>query len=311
MNKKLLIILFFCVGLVFPLISQGQGSLKFRFSGNSTVFLKEPGGREINYPLIDTLNFYKGPFPSFTHRAGLGFDAEVYGAIFSKLYLGLEVSNDLMTGENNNPGLYNFQFTDSLQLTATDPKTDTIYIYRTNDPIKYRTTLWSFMANFRFYPFNLGRARPFLKAGAGMSLVKTELSLKNPSLWITDTSLVYGKPVLFSTDRSTVNPVLTLAAGIGVEVQLTDKVSLYTDYSYKMINSDLLDGRPNFNYVKETGKLERFYPWSTAGKLSFGIVYTLKDNFSLFGGTRNTGKNGKTGGRTTPHLPFYELKPAN
>jgi opacity protein-like surface antigen len=310
MNKKLVIILAFCLSLVYPVISQGQGSLKFRFGANSTRFIREPGGKEVNFPLIDTLNLYKGPFTSFTHLGGLGFDAEVYGALIPNLYMGFEISDDLLTGENNNPGLYNFQYTDSLQLTATDPETDTIYIYRTNDPIKYRTTLWSFMANFRYYPLNIGRVHAFIKAGAGLSLVSTRLSLKNPSLWMTDTTLVYGKPVLFSTDRSGIVPALTFSAGIGVEVQMTSRISLYSDLSYKIVDSDLLDGRPNFNFIKETGRLERFNPWTTASKFSFGIVYTLNDNFTLFGGGRTSIK-GDRGGRTSPHLPFYKLKPAD
>jgi hypothetical protein len=76
-----------------------------------------------------------------------------------------------------------------------------------------------------------------------------------------------------------------------------------------MVKSDLLDGRPNFDFNKETGKLDRFNTWSTAGKLTFGIVYILKDNFSLFGGGGSSSKKGAIGGRTSPFLPYYELKP--
>jgi hypothetical protein len=309
MKKRLAFAFVFCFVILHPFISEGQGTLKFRFSGNSTRFMKEPNGKEINLPSVDTLNLYKGPFPDFTHRGGLGFEAEVFGSLSDKFYVGLEIGNSLLTGENDDPGLFNFQFTDSLQLYATDPLTDTIYIYRTNDPLKYRTTLISFMANFRFYPLTQGMFRPFIKASAGLSLVGTELSLKNPSQWMEDTTLIYGPPVLYSTERSGVVPALTLGGGIGFELQLTEKISLYTDYSYKMVKSDLLDGRPNFNFNKETGTLDRFNTWSTASKLTFGIVYTLNDNFSLFGGGGGSGKKGDTGGRTSPFLPFYELKP--
>jgi len=306
----LIIAVVFCCIIVYPLISEGQGTLKFRISGNSTKFMKEPQGKEINLPYIDSLILYKGPFPDFDHRGGLGFEAEVFGALSDKFYVGLEFSNDLLTGENDDPGMFNFQFTDSLQLHATDPFTDTIYVYRTMDPLKYRTSLISFMANFRFYPVSAGRFRPFIKASAGLSLVKTELSLKNPSQWMEeDTTLNYGPPVLFSTDRSGVVPALTLGGGVGFEVQLTKKISLYTDWSYKMVKSDLLDGRPDFDFNKDTGTLARFNTWSTAGKLTFGIVYILNDNFSLFGGGGGSSKKGKERGQTSPFLPYYELKP--
>jgi len=311
MNNRLLIVLLIMVALFPPTPVAGQGSLKFRFSGNSTRFMSEPQGEEIIVPFIDTLNLYKGPFPGFIHRGGLGFEAEIYGALSEKFYIGLEIGNNLLTGENDDPGLYNFQFTDSLQLISTDPLTDTIYIHRTADPLKYRTTLLSVMANFRFYPLTEGMFRPFLKASAGLSLVGTELSLKNPSLWATDTTRIYGPPILFSTERGGMMPALTLGGGAGFELQLTDKIALYADISYKMVKSDLLDGRPNFDFNSETGTLDRFNTWSTTSKFSFGVVYTLNDNFWLFGGSGGGSKKGDTGGRTSPHLPFYELKPGN
>lgn len=309
MNNRLVISLIFCATLFHPMLVEGQGTLKFRFSGNSTRFMSEPQGKEIIVPYIDTLNLYKGPFPGFTHRGGLGFEAEVYGSLSDRFYVGLEIGNNLLTGENDDPGFYNFQFTDSLQLTSTDPLTDTIYIHRTDYPLKYRTTLLSVMANFRFYPLTEGMFRPFLKASAGLSLVSTELSLKNPSLWTTDSTREYGPPVLFSTDRGGMVPALTLGGGLGFELQITEKLSLYADWSYKMVKSDLVDGIPNFDYNGDTGGLERFNTWATTSKISFGIVYTLNDNFNLFGGGGGGSKKGGSGGITSPSLPFYELKP--
>jgi hypothetical protein len=38
-------------------------------------------------------------------------------------------------------------------------------------------------------------------------------------------------------------------------------------------------------------------------------VYILNDSFSLFGGGGGSGKKSDQGGRTSPTLPFYELKP--
>jgi hypothetical protein len=309
MKKRLVIAFVLCFVIIHPLISEGQGALKFRFSGNSTRFLKEPQGKEINFPMVDSLILDKGPFSGFNHRGGMGFEAEIFGALSDQFYLGFEISNNLLTGENDNPGMFNFQFTDSLQLHYNIPLNDTTYIVRTMDPLKYRTTLVSFMASFRFYPLTRGLFRPFIKASAGLSLVGTELSLKNPSLWTTDSTINYGPPVLFSTDRSGVVPALTVGGGVGFELQLTEKISLYTDLSYKMVKSDLLDGRPNFDFNRKTGTLDRFNTWSLAGKLSFGIVYTLNDNFSLLGGGGGTSKKGGLGGRTSPHLPYYELKP--
>jgi hypothetical protein len=309
MKKSLLVICMLSFILSTSFLTKGQGTLKFRLGGNSARFLGETQGKEINYPLVDTLILYNGPFTDFSNKGGLGFEAEIMSALSDKFWIGFEISSDMMTGENDNPGLFNFQFTDSLHLQATSRLTDTIYIFRTNDPIKYKTSLLNFMANFRFYPLSGSNFRPFLKASAGLSLVSTELSLKNPALWMVDTTLIYGPPVLYSNSETGLVPALSLGGGIGCELQLTDKLGLYTDWTYRMVKCDILDGKPNFNYNLETKTLDRFNTWSTYGKFSFGIVYTLSETSSLFGGGGSKSKKGESGGMTSPHLPFYKLKP--
>ena len=131
---------------------------------------------------------------------------------------------------------------------------------------------------------------------------------------MTDPTHMYGPPVLYSKGKAEGDkgmfPAFTFGGGIGVEYQLTEKLALYIDGTYRMVYCDILDGKPNFDYNKDTDEYNRFNTWSNIGKISFGVVYTLKGGASSFGGGGGSGKKGGTsGGRTHPHLPFYEQKP--
>jgi len=281
--------------------------------------MKEPQGKEVNFPDVDSLNAKIGTIANFVHKRSMGFEAEVMNSLSEKVWIGLEISSDLMTGENDNPGFYNFQFTEKYnQLRAFDPVNDTTYIFRTNYPVKYRTSLLNFIANFRIYPVPDGRFKPFLKASAGLSLVSTELSLKAPSLWMEKATqengqLEFGPPVLFSRGTSDSSegmmPALTLGGGAGFELQLTEKIALYADVTVRMVKSDILDGIPNLDYDDKTGRFNHFNAWSNVSKFSVGLVYSLGEGYSLFGsGGKKSHGMGKNKSQH-PFLPFYEMKP--
>jgi hypothetical protein len=316
MKRVLMIICGLSFFLSSPFFSEGQ-TLKFRLSGNSTRFTGEPQGTEINHPLIDTMVFYKGIFPEFIHDRNFGFEGEIMTALSSKVWIGLEIGTDRLTGKNDNPGLFNFQYTDSLQLNFTDTlgyinKTITIY------PLKYQTSLINFIVNFRIYPLPDGRFQPFIKASAGLSLISTELALKDSREWIDTLTYLYGpklifsSPVLYSNGRGDskngIVAAFNIGGGIGCEFKVTDKLGLYADWTYRMVKSGILDGKPNFDYNKDIRDLVYFNTWSTINKFTFGIVYTLSDSFSLFGGGGSVSRKGETG-KGKPNLPFYRLKP--
>lgn len=294
------------------LFTSAQNSLKFRFGGNSAKWMGEPQGKEINYYYVDSINNTIGPVAEFINRGNLGFEAEIMMSMSEKVWLGFEFSNFKMSGENDNPGMYNFQFTDFLQLQSVDTATGVITKHLTYSPLKYQTSLLNLMGNLRFYPLPEGNFRPFVRLSAGVSFIATELALKIPTEWMKDTTLSYSAPVLYSRGKPDSpkgrSAALILGGGLGFELQLTEKIALYADGTYMMLNSDIADGKPNFDYDEEKGKFFHFNTFSNIGKLSFGIVYTLGDNYSILGGGgKGSSKSGK-GGRTSPFLPFYRIK---
>jgi hypothetical protein len=217
-------------------------------------------------------------------------------SLSEKAWLGLEVSTDKMYGENSNPGLYNFQYTDYLQLHSTDTISGLITQWITTDPLKYSTRLINLIGNFRIYPFPGGRFRPFVKVSAGLSLISTELALLSPSFWSDSLNIpnnVPGKPVLYSRGTSGSEkglwPAFTFGGGVGFEFQINDKIAAYADYSMKVVNSDIVDGRPNFDWFEDTGLLKHFNTRSNLSKISIGLVYTINDNFAGLGSGRRSG----------------------
>jgi opacity protein-like surface antigen len=330
MRNILIINTFLALLLIFPNALDAQNAIKIRLSGNSSKFLGEPKGDETMYPLIENLMEGDTLIADWLHRGGLGLNAEVMISLTSRAWLGLELSSSKFSGENFNPPLYNFQFTGLNQLQVKVIDIEEVYpIQELRYPLDYNTSLVNLLANFRFYLLNEGRFLPFVKVHSGISFVGTELAFKNSADWPPSEytifidgvaqepeNLDYGAPILFAqgTDNSAEGKKAAFNYGIGAgfEVQLNEKINLYFDYTYSAINSDLLDGRPNFNYNEETARFSRISTPGNMGKLSFGLCYKLGENLNIIGGGGSGGSKGGGGksGRQHPYLPFYQIKRA-
>jgi len=312
--------------LVFPLVLDAQNALKVRLSGNLSRFLGEPQGEEVLYPMIENILLGQGPFDEFTNQSKLGFESEVMLSLTEKAWIGLELSSSRFSGVNENPPLYNFQYTDfnQLQVQILDIQ-ESLLLPEIQYPLVYNTSLINLLVNFRFYLSAEGRFRPFLKVHSGVSFIGTELALKNSADWPPAVytvfvegvaqpaeNLDFGAPVLFSRGTSTSPegrvPALNLGGGVGFEFQINEKLSLYSDFTFAMVNSDLLDGRPNLDFNVTTSRLERFNTFGNLSKLNVGICYSLGEGFSVFSGSKNSVKSSGKGGRQHPYLPFYEIK---
>jgi len=231
MKNNRIAVTFLVVMLCAGLASTGQNTLKLRVSGNSSRFISEPQGSEVSFREVDSLNQTLGILKDFTHKGELGAEVEMMLSLSEKAWFGLEIGNSRMSGTSGNPGFSNFQFSNLLQLQATDT-TAAIPVsvhYRTSYPLEYKTTLFNILGNLRFYPAPDGKFRPFVKATAGVSLVSTELALSSPTLWYDElpAGQVAGPPVLFSqgTPESEKGkfPAFTFGGGIGFEYQITEK----------------------------------------------------------------------------------------
>lgn len=313
---------------VLPTALDAQNTIKIRLFGNSARFLGEPRGEEVQYPMITNSLDTNINYTGFTHQGKLGFGAEVMLSLSERAWVGFEISSSGFSGYNNVPPLYNFYYTDYNQLSVRviDQEVD-VPINEIYFPLAYTTSLINTLANFRFYLSSEGMFRPFIKAHAGVSFVASELGLKNASDWPNDQIIItvngniqnpdnldFGAPILYSRGTNT-SPegrfaALNLGGGAGFEVPINGKISFYADYTYSMINSDILDGRPNVDYLETGGLLKRFNTMGNVGRISFGLCYTIGENFNIINTSGGGGKGGGKSGRQHPYLPFYEIKRA-
>lgn len=326
MRKILIINAFLAFSLLLPTMLVAQNAIKVRLSGNWARFMGEPQGEEVAYPMIDNIISGEGPFSDFTNQSKLGLGAEVMLSLTEKVWIGLELSSSRFSGVNENPPPYNFQYTDfnQLQVRIIDIQ-QSLLLPEIQYPLVYNTSLTNLLVNFRFYLSTEGKFKPFVKAHSGVSFIATELALKNSEDWPPagytvfvegvaqlPENLDFGAPVLFSRGTSTSPegrvPALNLGGGLGFEFQFNEKLSLYSDFTFAMVNSDILDGRPNFDFNETTSRLERFNTFGNLTKLNLGICYSLGEGFSVFSGSKNSVKKSGKGGRQHPYLPFYEIK---
>lgn len=313
---------------VIPAALEAQNTVKVRLFGNTSRFLGEPRGQEVQYPMIDNILETDINYTGFTNQGKLGLGAEAMISLSEKAWVGFEVSTSNFGGYNNLPPLYNFYYTNynMLSVRAISQEID-VPIVKFHYPLEYSTSLINTVANFRFYLVSDGMFRPFIKAHAGVSFVASELSLKNASDWPDYEMLIsinnvvqnpenldYGAPIVFAQGTKSSSEgrfaALNLGGGAGFEVPVNEKISFYADYTYSMINSDILDGRPNVDFQETGGLLKRFNTMGNVGRISFGLCYTIGENFNIIGGSGGGGKGGSKSGRQHPYLPFYELKRA-
>lgn len=336
MKKTVSILTLLVLILIVPFATDAQSNLKIRLSGNTTSFLGEPNGDEVLHPDYETYNNDLtnndgNPFSDFTNQGKLGFEAELMMALSEKVWLGFEVGSSNFKGYNYNTPKYNLFGTDYPQTALRELQT-TQWIplnFQELDSLEYESSLINLLVNMRFY-LSSGRFRPFVKLHSGVSFIATELKYYTYDGWppsylnifinsvqIDPADYEFNGPTIYSRGTSTSPegrwPALNIGAGLGFEYQINEKISLYAGYTYSMINSDILDGRPNFDYNDDVdspdfGLLERFNTFGNTGRISFGLTYSIGEGVSIISGGSKGGKVGGSSGRQHPYLPFYEVK---
>ena len=276
MKKTVSILTLMALILLVTVAADAQTNLKIRLSGNTTRFLGEPNGDELPWENFgnfnnDTTNS-KFPFNDFEHQGKLGFEAELMFALTEKAWLGFEIGRSNFNGQNTNPPMYNMFYEPLEFYPRFKPKVSDTWQPLTLDQkdaqgqyvphsLKYATSTINVLANLRFY-LATERFRPFVKLHSGVSFIGTELAFFNQTgAWLPESLEINGvpqnlaefdfDPVVYSRGTSSSEegrwPALNVGAGLGFEYQINQKISLYADYTYSMINSDIVDGRPNYD----------------------------------------------------------------
>ncbi len=294
MNRKLILSLI----IVFLSVNAFSQVLKYRVGANYGKFNNEVGPEEIEHPLIGVLSNPNST--DFTHAFEPGFEAELMMLWTPNIETGLEFEYTGFSGTNDIPPYRNYYFSQDF------PDME----FYTTEPLKYTTSSMNIMLNFRYYIAPDGGIRPFFKASAGLSMVATELNYADDAFIVEhNASVIYALGT--SNSRDPRELALNYGAGLGIDFKLSDKLSFYIDGTASVINSDKVDGIPNYNYIENDGQ-EMLNPVGNKAfitQVSVGLVFTSNTDLGLnknSGGKKSSGV--KRSGHTSQWRPFYRQK---
>ncbi|MEN8115837.1 MAG: outer membrane beta-barrel protein [Bacteroidota bacterium] len=267
-------------------ISAKSQNIGFRFGVNSGMFITELGESDVPHPdaLLATpaLSTEK-----FTPQPTIGIEGEILFELSPSSYFGVEADYSRLKGFNDSPPVYNYY------LTPYNPTGQGNY---TTGPVAFNTTLINVAVNWKYFFFKESSLRPFVKLTGVVAFVGTDFTDKS------DTVVYYARGT--SNSEKGKWPAFHVGGGLGFEYKITDNVSFQADGTLTVINSDIINGVPNFTYLVEDEKeiLKYHKRPSLNAQISVGLVYYIETTRPSAGA-----KEGKRG-RVHPNLPFYRIK---
>lgn len=275
--------------LFFVAVIAANGQLiGFRFAGNTNVFLGELGDSPVPHPDA----FLETPAVSstkFSYQPTIGAEAEILFQASEMSLLGVELEYSKVKGYNDIPPVYNYYLT---------PYYAQYQDYYTTDPVAFNTTLFNVAVNWKYFFFKSSPLKPFVKLTGVVAFVATDFTFKdNPDPELFTSDVLYARGT--SNSEQNMWPAFHLGGGIGFDYMINDKWSFQVDATSTVINSDIINGVPNFTYEQVEGVDMLSYQKnpSVTFQISAGVVYYIE----LIG---QPGVKGKA----DPSLPFYRKK---
>lgn len=137
-----------------------------------------------------------------------------------------------------------------------------------------------------------------------------EFNYEDPEIWDQKAIPEDFERVLYA--NSSRESGFTFGGGAGLALNMSENLAIYFDGSVMNIGSDLIDGIPNYDYVKADGR-DQMIPIdgkSLTYQFTIGFVFTTGTDLGITSG----GSVGKSGGRkggggtTSKFLPWYRKK---
>ncbi len=297
-QKQILTVLFLL------LVASASGQiLRYRLGASSGMFLSETGADEIRHPQASILEYPSATELSPTLK--LGADFEIMAPLTSQLEVGLEFEYGNLSGRTETSPLYNFYFFDWINPLPND------YFYP-SEPVMYDTKQLSILGTTRLY-FLPPREKLniFAKVFGGVSFIGTDFKFVNEV-----DNVSYNVGVLYTqgtkSNPSPKDKALQAGAGFGSTYKFSDVMAFYLEFTGSFINSDIVNGVPNFDYLPNAGKQFRLAEGvgSLTGQISVGLVYSAVGDSRLNRGNYTKSKRitkKKTWMRKKSH-PFGKSK---
>ena len=199
----------------------------------------------------------------------LGADLEVMAPLTSQLEVGVEFEYGNLAGRTETSPLYNFYFFDWVNPLPND------HFYPA-EPVKYETKQLNILGTTRFYFLPpQEKLNIFAKVFGGISFIGTDFKFANEV-----DNVSYNVGVLYTqgtqSNPSPKDKALKVGAGFGSIYKLSEFIALHLEFSGSFVNSDIINGVPNFDYLPNAGKQFKLAEGvgSLTGQISVGLVYS-------------------------------------
>jgi hypothetical protein len=253
------------IWLLFSNVTSSQ-IFRYRLGANSSFFITEPGNAEIKHPAADVLT-YPGS-SDFSPAFRIGADAEIMAPVTSDFEVGMEFDYMNLYGHTDKAPLHNFF------LSRNNPLPDS-YPYPTEELI-YKTQVLSLLGTARWYFLPIADdVTIFLKAFGGVAFTGTDFTFRDPFYRVEyDVGVLYARGTRNSDYPKRAS--FSGGTGLGTTIKLTDKFDFYIDGTAALINSDIVNGVPNYDYIKSDGieSLKSASCWSVTAQISAGLLYS-------------------------------------
>lgn len=292
-------ILFFAFTMLLSANGQVVG---FRLGLNSGMFLDELGDPDVPHP--EAWEKYPASYSEkYTWQPTVGVEGEILFQVSPMSHFGVELDYTKLKGYNDVAPFYNYYLTPYFEQFQ-DAEQFKEYFYA--EPVAFNTTLFNVAANWKYFFFKSSPLKPFIKLTGVVSFVGTDYTFKElPSFSQMANEVQPESDVLYARGTSNSEqekfPAFHLGGGIGFDYSITENWSLQVDATATVVNTDLINGAPNFTYLQEDGKeiLRHNQRPSLTMQLSAGLVYYIEV----------LGQKGRGGqGKTDSTLPFYRRK---
>ncbi len=292
-NGQMLLTRFYLVFCLFFVVSFTANAqfIGYRLAFNSSAFMNELGPPDELHPdiwLATPANYTN----KYTPQPTLGVEGEILFQVSPMSHFGIELEYSKLKGYNNTPPAYNYYLTPYYE----DFQSEGMFV--TGRPLAFNTTMLNVAVNWKYFFLEKSPVKPFLKLTGVVSFIGTDFTVKDAvDAEGLDSQILYSRGTS-NSDQGKL-PVFHLGGGIGFDYSLSNRWSIQVDGTFTVINSDLINGVPNFTYALEgeTAMLNYNKCWSLTTQISAGLVYTIE-----VGGQRG----GR--GKTDPSLPFYRRK---
>jgi opacity protein-like surface antigen len=257
----LLWLAFFCLaGYV-----AGQDGFKLRIGVNTALSVTEPGSDFIADPLATS-----GGVADFKSQIKPGIEAEFSVPVGEFIGLGAEFRKSRFSGVNDDPIYYNY---------FASPYSP-ILNYQ-HEALIYNTDIISILGCVRIYPLGHTTLTPYLKLSGGMAMIGTDLRFKSAENQVEIMDPLYSRGTRMSINEPDRFSTAQFGGTAGAEYSLSSNLALTAEFTFSYINSDIINGVPNFSYDESAGQSVYQDLSSLTSQLSIGASYS-------FGGSKKS-----------------------